>query len=79
MSANARISYELSVAVTGPAKREAVIGPGSLRRAALRMAKENDFSQSETALKLRISTRTLQEWERVELGRDICAALRSKP
>jgi DNA-binding transcriptional regulator YiaG len=25
--------------------------------------KKNDFSQSETALKLRISTRTLQEWE----------------
>jgi DNA-binding transcriptional regulator YiaG len=25
--------------------------------------KKNDFSQSEAALKLRISTRTLQEWE----------------
>ena len=25
--------------------------------------KKNDFSQSEGALKLRISTRTLQEWE----------------
>jgi len=25
--------------------------------------KENDFSQSEAASKLRISTRTLQEWE----------------
>jgi DNA-binding transcriptional regulator YiaG len=25
--------------------------------------KRNDFSQSEAALKLRVSTRTLQEWE----------------
>jgi DNA-binding transcriptional regulator YiaG len=37
--------------------------PVSLSERLYQWRKRNDFSQSEAALKLQVSTRTLQEWE----------------
>lgn len=36
---------------------------GDLARRLYEWRRQNDFSQSEAALKLKVSTRTLQEWE----------------
>ena len=38
-------------------------GAGDLARRLYGWRRKNDLSQSEAALKLKISTRTLQEWE----------------
>jgi len=38
-------------------------GTGDLAGRLYEWRRKNDFSQSEAALKLKISTRTLQEWE----------------
>ena len=53
----------LSRAFPGQAKGKTIPGHCYIRRVALRMAKKNDFSQSEAASKLRISARTLHEWK----------------
>lgn len=38
-------------------------GPGSLADRLFTWRKKHDFSQSEAAMKLQVSKRTLQEWE----------------
>jgi DNA-binding transcriptional regulator YiaG len=57
------MSYELPLASAGQAKGEALIGPCSVSERLYQWRKRNNFSQSEAALKLQMSTRTLQEWE----------------
>jgi len=63
-----------------PKGRSAAARMKSLRERLYDWRKENDLSQSEAALKLKISKRTLQEWEhgRAEprhLARDVITAV----
>jgi DNA-binding transcriptional regulator YiaG len=55
----------MSCRVRPPATRKArgSLAPVPFGERLYEWRKKNDFSQSEAALKLRISTRTLQEWE----------------
>jgi DNA-binding transcriptional regulator YiaG len=55
----------MSCRVRPPARRKArrSSGPVPLSERLYQWRKRNDFSQSEAALKLQVSTRTLQEWE----------------
>ena len=55
----------MSCRVRPPAKRKAKrsSAPVTFGQRLYEWRKKNDFSQGEAALKLRISTRTLQEWE----------------
>ncbi len=55
----------MSYRLRSPARRKArrSSGPVAFGERLYEWRKKNDFSQSEAALKLRISTRTLQEWE----------------
>ena len=55
----------MSCRLRSPAKRKAKRPPAPVPfgERLYEWRKKKDFSQSEAALKLRISTRTLQEWE----------------
>ena len=55
----------MSCRLRAPARRKArrSSAPITFNERLYEWRKKNDFSQSEGALKLRISTRTLQEWE----------------
>ena len=55
----------MSCRLRSPASRKAKRSSGTVPfgERLYEWRKKNDFSQSEAALKLRISTRTLQEWE----------------
>jgi len=55
----------MSCRLRSPAKRKArrSSAPVPFGERLYEWRKKNDFSQSEAALRLRISTRTLQEWE----------------
>jgi DNA-binding transcriptional regulator YiaG len=55
----------VSCRVRPPTRRKArhSSGPVPLSERLYQWRKKNDFSQGEAALKLKISTRTLQEWE----------------
>ena len=55
----------MSCRLRSPATRKArrSSAPATFGQRLYEWRKKNDFSQSEAALKLRISTRTLQEWE----------------
>ncbi len=55
----------MSCRLRPPAKRKVrrSSAPVSLTERLYQWRKKNDFSQSEAALKLQVSTRTFQEWE----------------